>query len=268
MRISRMLMILSLGAAVGIACGPAVEFHEPNDGTCGPQNCAGCCDANGICQSLSDDACGLAGAQCVSCTGATPVCDQSTRQCTAARDPNASPEDHPQPGACTDAEQCPSFSCACPDGTTWTSRHCFNGSCQGETATCQNACEDHQKPPPVTEYQYGCTLSRFSNDFNATVNYFGAGSTETAARNAVLNQCRSTNFNEAFCSGASISCTREVVEGSSCTWSKFSESAGTTIYYYGEGTSRTDAKRDTVDQCLSSGRWQGWFCGSGTLSCS
>ncbi len=37
----------------------------------------------------------------------------------------------------------------------------------------------------------------------------------------------------------------------SCTWSKFSESAGKTTYYYGEGSSRTDAKRDAVGRSVT-----------------
>src|SRR6185312_9582184 len=34
---------------------------------CGPDNCDGCCDASGACQSSSVDTCGVSGAACVAC---------------------------------------------------------------------------------------------------------------------------------------------------------------------------------------------------------
>jgi len=50
--------------------------------TCGPDNCAGCCDANGACSTAdANSACGAGGAACTACTG-SKVCDKG--QCIDA----------------------------------------------------------------------------------------------------------------------------------------------------------------------------------------
>lgn len=149
----------------------------------------------------------------------------------------------------------------------WSSQYCLNHVCQGQAATCQAACKDHQSGP-TTQYVYGCNLSRYSNDYAETMNYYGAASTEATARNEALDQCRAANFTEWFCTGASIGCQKEPLAPYSCTWSNYSNDFGQTIYYYGSGSSQTAAKAAAVQACLDSGKWQGWFCGAGAVSCS
>lgn len=54
----------ALGWVLALAgsCGPT----EPS--ACGPQNCPGCCDAQGVCQpGFLPDACGISGAACTAC---------------------------------------------------------------------------------------------------------------------------------------------------------------------------------------------------------
>ena len=42
---------------------------------CGPENCGGCCDANNVCQSASNDNCGANGSACMTCPG-LQTCEQ------------------------------------------------------------------------------------------------------------------------------------------------------------------------------------------------
>ncbi len=66
-----------VGCPSGTACQKGACVVAP---TCGPQNCAGCCDANGNCNAgMSNANCGVGGVQCTSCGGGTQ-CLQSTCQ--------------------------------------------------------------------------------------------------------------------------------------------------------------------------------------------
>lgn len=53
--------------------------------TCGPDNCAGCCDANGACQVSADATCGQQGAACTDCTVLQPSAHMSAFSCVSGQ---------------------------------------------------------------------------------------------------------------------------------------------------------------------------------------
>ncbi len=180
---------------------------------------------------------------------------------------------------CSAASSCPGFACRCADGTAWTTaRYCLNNVCQGTAATCANACKDNlgvagssSAPTPTTPtvpYVYGCTLSKWSNDNSVTAQMYGSDSSRGVALSDAAIQCAAANWTSAFCGAATDSCVQERAVPTSCTFSKWSSSSSTTIRFYGSGLGATAAKAAAVDACLRSGAWRGWFCTSGSLSCT
>lgn len=167
---------------------------------------------------------------------------------------------------CSSGDTCAAYACTCPDGTRWNSaRYCYNQVCQGQAATCGNACKDHQQATPQV---YGCTLSRYSTDYSVSTQMYGSDATRGGALNDAMTQCAAANWTSTFCSSASESCALENQVSYSCTFSKYASSQGSTIRFYGAGLGETAAKAATVDACLRSGQWKGWFCTSGSITCS
>ncbi len=83
---------LVLGVTVGLALSlvPACGLGA----ACGPQTCAGCCDATGVCvETAAVSACGLNGVACGVCT-ATQACVQG-----GCAEVNAAPQDSGVPDA-------------------------------------------------------------------------------------------------------------------------------------------------------------------------
>src|SRR6185312_12236067 len=65
-------LVIALSAAAFLAgCG---------GNTCGPDNCGGCCDGNGVCQSAGNNTCGIHGATCEQCAS-SKVCETALGQC-------------------------------------------------------------------------------------------------------------------------------------------------------------------------------------------
>jgi len=217
---------------------------------CDARTCSGCCDAAGVCRALSDATCGVGGERCSNCAAAGQTCGTSGTCSTPS-------------SGCFDGGECSMFACRCPDGALISASFCLNRSCADQSTTCARACEGHQAPT-----WYGCALERFSEDFGVTVVLYGAADGQGAASSAALQQCRDAKWTESFCSGGTLRCSSEPKTLHTCTWSKFASSAGRTIYYYGDGQSLTQAKQAAINQCLGSGAWRGWFCSSGSLSCT
>lgn len=168
--------------------------------------------------------------------------------------------------SCNAASSCPAFSCSCNDGTRWdTARYCFNNVCQGQAATCANACKDR---PSATPTVIGCELRKWSNDHSVTMVTYGSGSTEGFATSQASSQCSAADWAGWFCSSAADYCAPEPARATTCRFSKYSPTARRTVEFSGSGLGATAAKRAAVTACLSSGSWRGWFCTSGTLSCS
>lgn len=168
---------------------------------------------------------------------------------------------------CSVASSCQAYSCACPDGTQWdTARYCLNSVCQGQAATCTNACRDHQRS--VTPTVIGCELRRWSNDYSVSAVMYGSGSTESAAFSQASRQCTNAAWTASFCGGASDYCANESAVPYRCEFSRYSSTQARTIRFTGFGTGISAAKADAVNRCIASGDWKGWFCTSGSLSCS
>ncbi|MCU0696747.1 MAG: hypothetical protein MUC96_09475 [Myxococcaceae bacterium] len=168
---------------------------------------------------------------------------------------------------CSVAATCPAFSCTCSDGSRWdTARYCLNNLCQGQAATCANACKDRSSSGTATVI--GCELRKWSNDHSVTMVTYGAGSTESSATSQASSQCSDADWASWFCSSAADYCAPEPARSTTCRFSKYSSSAGRTVQFTGSGLGETAAKRAAVAACLASGNWRGWFCTSGTLSCS
>jgi hypothetical protein len=173
----------------------------------------------------------------------------------------------PMGPSCRAAAECSSYACRCSDGTLWTAaRFCFNGACQGATATCNDACKNNQQVP-VAQLT-GCRLSKYSTEFSVTMETYGSANSRSEALTDAQSQCVSGTWAGWFCSSASESCGSEPAVSTTCTFSKYSADASTTVRFSGRGRGATAAKRAAVNACIASGRWRGWFCTSGTLSCA
>lgn len=171
---------------------------------------------------------------------------------------------------CSVAASCPAFSCTCGDGTRWdAARYCLNSVCQGQAATCTNACKDRAgSGGSTTPTIIGCELRKWSNDNSVTAVMYGSGSTESSAVSQARAQCSAANWASWFCSEAADYCAPEPARTTTCRFSKYSTSEARTVQFSGTGLGETAAKRAAVAACLSNGNWRGWFCTSGTLSCS
>lgn len=175
--------------------------------------------------------------------------------------------------SCSSGSSCKAFSCTCADSTVINSaQYCFNGSCQAQAATCTNACRSHTSTPTTpsntTSLVYGCTISRYSSDKSVTAILYGSSSARGTALDDAQSQCSRADWASWFCTGSTESCVSEDAVAYSCTFSKYSSQYSSTIHFHGSGLGPTAAKADAVDACLASGQWQGWFCSSGSLSCT
>lgn len=167
---------------------------------------------------------------------------------------------------CSVAATCPAFACTCPDGTRWdTARYCVNSVCQGAAATCTNACRNNTTTIPTV---VGCELRKWSNDHSVTMVTYGSASTESSAVRDAQSQCGSADWASWFCGEAADYCATENAVSYRCTFSKYATSKGRTVQYSGTGRGQTAAKRAAVGACIGSGEWRGWFCTSGSVTCS
>src|SRR5205814_3472012 len=57
----------------GLACNSGACIPS-STGTCDPTNCTGCCDG-ATCRPATEISCGVSGMKCITCSGATPICD-------------------------------------------------------------------------------------------------------------------------------------------------------------------------------------------------
>lgn len=248
--------VVTLAAGVWLlACGAPGPV-------CDATNCGGCCDERGVCQPTNHSTCGRAGALCQDCSRRGQFCGPSGT-CGAAGPGGGGGGGGGGSGRCSVADDCPRYSCTCADGTVWNARRCENGACSGRDAACAYACEGRNPIPKA----FGCTLSAYSNEFRTYVEYYGASGSETAAKNAAIAQCRAANFTEAFCASGTLRCSQEALAHHDCTFSKYSNDNRRWVTYYGEGSPQTAGRASAVDRCLA-GAWRGWFCGSGSITCS
>ena len=209
------------------------------------------------------------------CQGESATCSNACKDRLGVRPPPTSATGGGSAGSssgtsCSQAATCQAYSCQCADGTTWdTARYCLNNTCQGPTATCANACKGRSSTtPPPAQQTMGCTLRRWSNENSVTMETYGTGSTRAVAIGDAQSQCSSASWTGAFCSGAADYCALEPLVPYTCTFSKYSSAESRTIRFVGSGTSQTDAKNDAVRRCLANGAWRGWFCTSGSMSCT
>jgi len=146
-------------AAKAAGCSAGVCQGKPPK--CGPDNCGGCCDANGSCQiGTSDAICGAQGAACRNCSTQSQTCTQPGSYCAAplpcatvcpagccdARGVCHAPTDT----ACgTQGQTCSDCTlqgrvCA-PQGYCYTGQSCGSGNCAGcctATGQCQNGADN------------------------------------------------------------------------------------------------------------------------------
>lgn len=127
---------------------------------CGPLNCRGCCDPDGLCQAGADNlACGNSGDVCADCTRRAKVCGLG-----ACVPPSAAPDGGRADGGCRNApclvgqrectgattfRECRIGADACPAWATGScgTRSCSNGWCGGGSdGGCSSSCDyDGQK---------------------------------------------------------------------------------------------------------------------------
>lgn len=103
----------------GQTCVPIVT-------TCTPQNCAGCCDAQGTCQpGFLNGQCGQNGAACVNCSAQGTTCDTAV-----------------MPRVCTNQQTtCPAPYNSCPNGVSTAIPPVQRGACTGsDLANARSAC--------------------------------------------------------------------------------------------------------------------------------
>ncbi len=118
--------VLALGVVLGFALAVVPSCGRP----CGPQSCAGCCDASGACvaptASAADATCGTQGARCVDCTAAQQVCDPTAFACAPKQGPS-----------CTvAARDCPAGEGQCVAFDQAGTARCFPGACDTLVQDC------------------------------------------------------------------------------------------------------------------------------------
>lgn len=118
------------------------------------------------------------------------------------------------------------------------------------------------------ETTWGCEMMAYSEQFEVELTTYGAGELRVEAIEQAVEQCRAADFQNWFCQESRPTCEEEAVEQPvECTWSNYSATFDTTVFFYGSGSTPSEAKHDAVTACLDDGGWQGWFCLSGELEC-
>lgn len=161
------------GCCVPQPDGPDICDTTKQGCTPGGACCAGCCDANDVCQpGTGDGECGLNGSACIICNPLDGLCDQGRCQCDAANCPNGCCSNGPgNPGLCfvDDPRFCGAngVTCtACPEGTACnaqeqcectaqsclasTGRRCRNNQCLCDAELCDGCCQDNVCKPGTT----------------------------------------------------------------------------------------------------------------------
>lgn len=174
--------------------------------------------------------------------------------------------------SCSQSTSCPAFTCTCGDGTRWdTARYCLNNVCQGETATCSNACKDRLgSRPPSTSNTGGGTASGGSCSQAATCQAYSCqctdGTTWDTARYCLNNVCQGATATCAnACKGRSTTPPAQQTMG--CTVRRWSNDHSVTMETYGTGSTRAVAVAEAQSQC-SSASWTGAFCSGAADYCA
>lgn len=161
------------GCCVPQSNGPDICDTTRQGCTPGGACCAGCCDANNVCQpGTGNGVCGLNGSDCIVCNPLDGLCDQGRCQCDAANCPNGCCSNGPgNQGLCfvDDPRFCGNngVTCtACPEGTACnaqqqcvctaqsclasTGRRCKNNQCLCDGELCDGCCQDGLCKPGTT----------------------------------------------------------------------------------------------------------------------
>jgi len=141
------------GSCLSGSCRPPAGPLDvtPPPSTCSPAICAGCCDAQGVCQPGNTHlACGSGGGPCAACANPKPVCFNNV--CTTCQ--NNAPA-RPCPNGC-----CDGITGTCLPGTTRGSCGAVGGACQtcpwgvcaNGVCTCDNtSCSGNMCCDPVAK---------------------------------------------------------------------------------------------------------------------
>lgn len=115
---------------------------------CGPTTCPdGCCDANGLCQSSGDNACGIGGVACANCGARGEVCIAGGTCCNPGTDPRCrrACDATTCPNGCCDTNgQCqPSGNSSCGIGGA----ACADCGARGEICIAEGTCCNPESDP-------------------------------------------------------------------------------------------------------------------------
>jgi hypothetical protein len=176
--------------------------------------------------------------------------------------------------SCTQSTSCAAFSCSCGDGTRWdTARFCLNNVCQGEAATCSNACKDRlgTRQPPTSNTGGGSAGTGASCSQASTCQAYSCqcadGTAWDTARYCLNNTCQGPTATCAnACKGRS-STPPATQQTMGCTVRRWSNEHSVTMETYGTGNTRAVAIGDAQSQC-SSASWTSTFCSGAADYCA